>query len=185
MGFFDKIKNAISRKKNEIEDRVIGKIIPGRTCYTSPSGYNSGTTDYSQPTEQYFDADHEAKMAEMRKQKEMREMELEMQMQERMMAKGGIIDSIVGAQSGLMNAATKAMEDQNKKGGNNYDEETHQSIIYCAVACAMFGACGVRWRWWQDTKQWNAEYSKFYRGSHGNLDRERYRGHIGSKRIRD
>jgi hypothetical protein len=118
MGLFDKFKNAIGNKiagvKDKTENKIVGAVMGEDVPVASYSTPQSSGGSYTPQV----DAEYEAKMEAMRKQKEMRAMELEMQMQERMMAQGGLLDQVVGAQAGVMNAATQALNEQNKKGGN-------------------------------------------------------------------
>jgi hypothetical protein len=115
MGLFDKLKKAVSsklaHKKNELEDTIVGKIVPGRTSYTPPA---TEATSLESSEERGMTA-HEVEMQKLREANELRAAQLEGQMQERMLAKGGLIDSLLNAQTEMMDAATEAMQDANKK----------------------------------------------------------------------
>ena len=94
MGFFDKIKNALGDKA---ADKIRGKQTSG--SYSSGSG--------SSYTPQH-DAAHEAQVEKMRKENELRALEMERQMQDS-------AAKIMSSQVELMDAATETLKEQSKQ----------------------------------------------------------------------
>ncbi|MDR1697314.1 MAG: hypothetical protein LBR37_00105 [Erysipelotrichaceae bacterium] len=113
MGFFNKIKNAVLGKKDELENKVIDKIIPGRKSSALEVINDYQTENQNQMCEGL--SAHEVELKRRQEANELRAAELEAEMQERMMAKGGFIDSLVNAQTEMMNAATTAVKQEQQK----------------------------------------------------------------------
>lgn len=104
MGFFDKVKNAVS---NRIGNEVAKKI--------DPSGTSSGYSNYSGPSSSYTpktDIAHEEKVEAMRKENELRALETERKMQD---AGLSFAERMMNATAGTMEETDKILKEQNKK----------------------------------------------------------------------
>lgn len=98
MGFFDKIKNAVG---NRAGDEIAKKI--------DPNARNTGYTGSSSSSyEPIADPVHDAKVEAMRKENELRALEMERKMQDASLR-------MMNATADSMEQAGKTLEEQNRK----------------------------------------------------------------------